>query len=1467
MHAFHQTLLPSSSIHHSLFLPNFTPSTIYPLPKPISTNVNSITNNDNDSDNEDLDHVKVIGNLIVAGGENLRVFEIREFIEYPQQQQQQQINYNQIKHEDGDNDNENRDQDEDMEEGEERLGDGFFDDGHSKREPVKYEIRRKLHLLAQHELNGTITGLSALRTIESSVDGLDRLLVSFEHAKMALLEWSRGAISTVSLHTYERCSQMISGDLQTYVPMLRTDPLSRLAVLSLPEDSLAVLPVLQEQSELDFIEGYARDVPYSPSFVLSLSDVSPNLKNMKDLLFLSGFHSPTLALLYSPIHTWSGRYQSVKDNFCLEIRTIDLSSGGTYPLLTSVKGLPSDSLYLVSCPSELGGIVLITSTGIVHIDQSGRTVGTAINSWWGYSTNLKNSDTTGQSENSKILELDGSKCLFVNQRDMLLFLQNGQTHQVRFEMDGRNVGQIKIDQSTSSSTTTTKIPPPSSVVITGDKSLFIASAEGDSLLAKINEERDIIPQNGDTQDDGAKNESKPKDDMDVDWDEDLYGEMTDTANSGLVNGHKAEATGPVSLSVSTYDVLEGVGKIMDIEFGIAATDQGTRTYPQLVAISGGSKSSTLNVFRRGIPITKRRRFNELSSSDAVWFLPIDRQSGPRFKDIPESERTTMLFSTERNATRVFALSNKANPEQIGRIDGKTLNVAPFFQRSCVMHVTPNEVTLLNDNGKPIQVVCPKSGLAPITSASISDPYLAIRRSDGSVSFFVGDTVARTISEVSLAEEGAETPKCQVIEVFSDTTGIYRTFEPSRSSGTVELNGKASTSRSNAIKQGQQSKMQLTQQQIKRLQDQEPAISIDKSSSLEHTMNSFRGTQWLSYLTKKGELQIRSLPDLKVVLQTQGLGSSAPTFTDDLVESQLREEEEIDDEVKQMVFCPIGKGSVRPHLLALHESGRLNAYEAQPRFTVDSSSQTRRSLAVRFRKVHTQLLPITGGVSINKLPYNIIPFENIEGITGAFITGEKPHWIISSESHPLRTYALKQAAMAFGKTTHLGGKGEYFIRIEDGSFICYLPPTLNTDFAIPCDRYDMDRVYTNIAFDPTSAHYVGASSITVPFQAYDEEGEIQLGPEGENLLPPTNQRSTLELFSQGSDPWRVIDGYDFDQNEEVLCLESVTLESPGTEGGYRDFIAVGTGFNFGEDRATRGNTYIFEIVETVGSGGQATGSGWILRLRAKDPARNPVSAISHINGYLLNSNGPKLYVKGFDDDQQLMGLAFLDVQIYVTSIKVFKNFILISDINKSFWFVALQEDPYKLTTISKDLQPVSPVVTDFLVHEGQLTFISNDREGHMRMLDFDPTDPDSLNGERVLLRTEYHTGAPVTTSKVIARRKTAEEEFAPQTQIIYATADGALTTLVSVKSARFKRLQLVSDQLVRNAQHVAGLNPKAFRTVQNDLLPKPLSKGILDGQLLSNFALQPLNRQKEMMRQIGTDAVTVASDLAALGGFW
>lgn len=43
-------------------------------------------------------------------------------------------------------------------------------------------------------------------------------------------------------------------------------------------------------------------------------------------------------------------------------------------------------------------------------------------------------------------------------------------------------------------------------------------------------------------------------------------------------------------------------------------------------------------------------------------------------------------------------------------------------------------------------------------------------------------------------------------------------------------------------------------------------------------------------------------------------------------------------------------------------------------------------------------------------------------------------------------------------------------------------------------------------------------------------------------------------------------------------------------------------------------------------------------------------------------------------------------------------------------------------------------------------------------------------------------------------------------------DGSLASLTPVEEGAFKRLQLLQGHLTRNIQHVAGLNPKAFRQV-------------------------------------------------------
>jgi len=56
---------------------------------------------------------------------------------------------------------------------------------------------------------------------------------------------------------------------------------------------------------------------------------------------------------------------------------------------------------------------------------------------------------------------------------------------------------------------------------------------------------------------------------------------------------------------------------------------------------------------------------------------------------------------------------------------------------------------------------------------------------------------------------------------------------------------------------------------------------------------------------------------------------------------------------------------------------------------------------------------------------------------------------------------------------------------------------------------------------------------------------------------------------------------------------------------------------------------------------------------------------------------KVIIHSFEDTEKLSGIAFLDVNMYVNSIKSIKNFILIGDAFKSIWFCAFQVSKIKL----------------------------------------------------------------------------------------------------------------------------------------------------------------------------------------------
>lgn len=112
-------------------------------------------------------------------------------------------------------------------------------------------------------------------------------------------------------------------------------------------------------------------------------------------------------------------------------------------------------------------------------------------------------------------------------------------------------------------------------------------------------------------------------------------------------------------------------------------------------------------------------------------------------------------------------------------------------------------------------------------------------------------------------------------------------------------------------------------------------------------------------------------------------------------------------------------------------------------------------------------------------------------------------------------------------------------------------------------------------------------------------------------------------------------YEFATNEFVTAVELVSLETNSHESGYKEFIAVATTIDRGEDLAVKGAVYIFDIAEVVPDHDARQQRWYKLRLLCRDDVKGPVTCLCGMNGYLVSSMGQKVRVstiyKSFDTD--------------------------------------------------------------------------------------------------------------------------------------------------------------------------------------------------------------------------------------------
>lgn len=214
------------------------------------------------------------------------------------------------------------------------------------------------------------------------------------------------------------------------------------------------------------------------------------------------------------------------------------------------------------------------------------------------------------------------------------------------------------------------------------------------------------------------------------------------------------------------------------------------------------------------------------------------------------------------------------------------------------------------------------------------------------------------------------------------------------------------------------------------------------------------------------------------------------------------------------------------------------------------------------------------------------------------------------------------------------------------------------------------------------------------------------------------------------------------------------------------------------------------------------------------------------------------------------------------------------------------------------------MTDFLPHERQLFVIVADVQGTLQVLEYNPDNPKSLTGQRLLTKSSIQTGhkpqcsfllpcpislspsMPTTPTKQpngtdASDREEGEADDQPppplnQHMLLLPTASGALLSLVPLPEPTYRRLSALQAYLTSALSHPCAFNPRAYRTVDAEDLNYAGSavdtgtgagRGMVDVGVVGRWRELGLRGRREAWGRVGgaEDGVMGVSEVELLRG--
>ncbi|XP_016899512.2 cleavage and polyadenylation specificity factor subunit 1 isoform X2 [Cucumis melo] len=1211
------------------------------------------------------------------------------------------------------------------------------------------------------------------------------------------------------------------------------------------------------------------------SYLINLRDL--DVKHVKDFVFVHGYIEPVMVILHEQELTWAGRV-SWKHHTCM-ISALSISTTlKQHPLIWSANNLPHDAYKLLAVPSPIGGVLVISANSIHYNSQSASCM-LALNN---YAVSADSSQDMPRSNFN--VELDAANATWLVNDVALLSTKTGELLLLALVYDGRVVQRLDLSKSKASVLA-------SGIASIGNSLFFLGSRLGDSLLVQFScgvgssgLASNLKDEGGDIEVDAhtakrmRRSSSDALQDM-VGGDElSLYGSAANNTESAQKN-----------FSFAVRDSLINIGPLKDFSYGLRinadpnATGIAKQSNYELVCCSGHGKNGALCILRQSIRPEMITEV-ELPGCKGIWTVYHKNTRGSiadSSRMVPDDDEYHAYLIISLEARTMVLETGDLLTEVTETVDyfvhGRTIAAGNLFGRRRVIQVYESGARILDGSfmTQDLNLVVNgnESGNASegctVLSASISDPYVLLTMTDGSIRLLVGDSSSCSVSVSAPAAFGSS-KKC----VSSCTLYHDKGVEP-----------------------------------WLRMTSTDAWLSTGVGETIDGTDGSLQdqGDIYCVACYDNGDLEIFDVPNFISVFYVDKFVSGKSHLVDHQI-SDLQKPSEVDQNSQELISHGRNESSQnmkvievamqrwsgqhsRPFLFGILTDGTILCYHAYLFENTDSGSKIDDSVSIdnsvsssnmsssRLRNLRFLRVPLDiqgrDDMPNGTLSRRLSIFKNISGYQGLFLCGSRPAWfMVFRERLRVHPQLCDGPIVAFTVLHNVNcNHGLIYVTSQGVLKICQLPSTSNYDNYWPVQKVPLKGTPHQVTYFHEKNLYpvIISAPVQKPLnQVLSSMVDQDVGHvENHNLSADELQQTySVEEFEirilepeKSGGPWQTRATIAMHSSENALTIRVVTLLNATTKEN-ETLLAVGTAYVQGEDVAARGRVLLFSV------GKDADNSQTLVSEVYSKELKGAISALASLQGHLLIASGPKIILHKWTG-AELNGIAFYDVPpLYVVSLNIVKNFILLGDIHKSIYFLSWKEQGAQLSLLAKDFGSLDCYATEFLIDGSTLSLTVSDDQKNIQIFYYAPKSTESWKGQKLLSRAEFHVGAHVTKFLRLQMLSTSSDKACSTVSdktnrfaLLFGTLDGSIGCIAPLDELTFRRLQSLQKKLGDAVPHVGGLNPRSFRQFHsNGKVHRRGPDSIVDCELLCHYEMLPLEEQLEIAHQIGTTRSQILSNL-------